>query len=95
MAKVAVPIVWLKWDAKLTFPNEVQEVFQGKSAWNQVEDFTFTGRVTIDPKDPEANAKKLRILEKLGSILGPKEAKRMFQLQGDHDWDVSFFVDTW
>jgi hypothetical protein len=95
VAKVAVPIVWLSWQSESAFPNEVHEVFQDEGAWNAVEDFTFTGRVSIDPKDPQANAKKLRIMEKLERILDPGEAKRMFQLLDDHDWDVSFFVDTW
>ena len=33
MAKVAVPVSCLKWDAQDAFPNEVTEIFQGEGAW--------------------------------------------------------------
>lgn len=95
MAKVAVPIMWLQWASESAFSNEVQEVFQAEGVWNPVEDFTFTGRIAINPSNPDANAKKLRIMEKMEKLLPPEEAARLFQLLDDNNWDVSFFVDTW
>lgn len=95
MAKVAVPIIKLHYPSDYAFPNEIHEVFEAEGVWNPAEDFTFTGRVSISPEDPHANAKKLRVMEKLEEILEPGEAKRLFQLLDDHNWDVSFFVDCW
>jgi len=95
VAKVAVPIMWLQWSSESAFPNEVQEVFQAEGVWNPVEDFTFTGRIAINPSNPDANAKKLRIMERIEKLLPPEEAARLFQLLDDNNWDVSFFVDTW
>ena len=95
MARVAVPIMWLQWATESAFPNEVQEVFQAEGVWNPVEDFTFTGRIAINPENPDSNAKKLRIMEKIEKLLPPEEAARLFQLLDDNNWDVSFFVDTW
>ncbi len=93
MAKVAVPIIKLKYPSEYTFSNEIHEVFEAEGVWNSNEEFTFTGRVSINRRDPEADAKKLRIMERLERILDPKEAKRLFRLLDDHNWDVSFFVD--
>ena len=95
MAKVAVPIMWLEWGSNSAFSNEVQEVFQAEGVWNPFEDFTCTGRVSINPDNPDASAKKLRIREKMEKILGSEEAARLFQLLEENHWDVSFFVDTW
>jgi hypothetical protein len=95
MAKVAVPIIKLEYSRKFAFPNEIHEVFEAEGVWNSNEDFTFTGRVSINSEDPGANAKKLRIMERMEELLEPEEAKRLFQLLDDNNWDVSFFVDCW
>ena len=95
MAKVAVPIIKIKYPSEYAFSNEIHEIFQAEGVWNSNEAFTFTGRVSINREDPGANAKKLRILEQLEEILDPHEAKRLSQLLDDHNWDVSFFVDCW
>lgn len=62
MAKVAVPIIKLNYPPKYAFPNQIHEVFESEGVWNSNEDFTFTGRISIGPEDPEAGAKKLRIM---------------------------------
>jgi hypothetical protein len=95
MAKVAVPIIKLKYPSEFAFPNEIHEIFEAEGVWNSNEDFTFTGRVTLNPEDPDANAKKLRMMEQLEELLEPEEAKRLFQLLDDHNWDLSFLVDCW
>lgn len=95
MAKVAVPIIKLRYSSEDAFPNEIHEIFDAEGIWNSNEDFTFTGRVSVNPEDPNANAKKLRTMERLEEILEPDEAKRLFQLLDDHNWDLSFLVDCW
>jgi len=95
MAKVAVPIICLKYRAEDAFPNEIHEVFDAEGLWNSNEDFTFTGRVSVNPDDPEADAKKLRVMERLEEVLEADEAKRLFRLLDDHNWDLSFLVDCW
>ena len=102
MAKVTVPVSCLKWDAEDAFPNEVTEIFQGEGAWNPMEDFTFTGRVSL-PKDglspEEARAveeKRVRIRERLRQAMpDPKQYETFLAFLELNEWDVSFFVDTW
>jgi len=95
MAKVAVPIVKLEYPSEYAFPNEIHEIFEEEGAWNPNEDFTFTARVSIDPQDPGAGARKLRIKNRLEEILEPDEAAILLRLLDDHNWDVSFFIDCW
>ena len=95
MAKVAVPIIKLKYPSGYAFPNEIHEAFEAEGIWNPHEDYTFTGRVSINPEDSDSNRKKLRVLERLEELLEPHEARRLFQLLDDHNWDLSFFVDCW
>ncbi len=95
MAKVAVPIIKLKFPLECAFSNEIHEVFEAEGAWNSNEDFTFTGRVSVNPRDRGSDAKKRRIVKRLRKILEPEEAQRLLRLLDDHAWDVSFFIDCW
>ena len=102
MAKVTVPVSCLKWDAQDAFPNEVTEVFQGEGAWNPMEDFTFTGRVSVSkhglsPSEAMAiEGKRSRIREGLRTAVpDPERYRTLLAFLEENDWDVSFFVDTW
>lgn len=102
MAKVTVPVSCLKWDAQDAFPNEVTEIFQGEGAWNPVEDFTFTGRVSLSKdglSQEEAQAveeKRARIRERLRQAMpDPKQYEMFLAFLELNAWDISFFVDTW
>ena len=102
MAKVTVPVSCLKWDAEDAFPNEVAEIFQGEGAWNPVEDFTFTGRVSLSKEglsQDEARSgeeKRARICERLRQAMpDPKQCETFLAFLELNEWDVSFFVDTW
>ena len=102
MAKVTVPVSCLRWDLQDAFPNEVHEVFQGEGAWNPVEDFTFTGRITLSKhsaspeQQAEIDAKRTRIRERLKeAIPDPERYDTLLRFLEENDWDVSFFVDTW
>ena len=95
MAKVAVPIILLKYEARDAFPNEIHEIFEREGVWNRNEDFTFTGRVSINPDRPDAAALKEKLAKRLAEVLGREEAGRLLEILEAHEWDVSFFVDCW
>jgi len=107
MAKVAVPIIKLKYRGDDAYPNEIHEVFEAASVWSQNEDFTFTGRVSLTKgslsSNKELKAKREEILEELkkvfiekyGETEWEKPYKRFVKLLNKNDWDVSFYVDCY
>ncbi|GEM_PF-4659488 len=96
MAKVAVPIIKLRYDSADAYPNDVVAVFEDAGAWTPAEDYTFTGRVSIDADTPkERTAQRNAIAAKLCTIMPRAQAERLITLLDEHNWDVSFFVDCW
>jgi len=100
MAKVMVPVIRLKYDGADAFDNELHDVFEAEGVWSPVEDFTFTGRVSIGT-GPGREAKIARLKERVTATLvkregeeeGRKSAARLITLLELNEWDVSFFVD--
>jgi hypothetical protein len=95
MAKVAVPIERLNYEADNAFSNEVIEVFMDHGSWNPADDVTFTGRVEVDGDTPEGRERRDAIKVELAVRFGADEAKRLIAVLDARDWDVSFFVDCW
>ena len=106
MAKVAVPVIKLKYRHDDAFPNAIVDVFEEAKAWSPNEQFTFTGRVNLprgslgSPK--ELKAKRQEIVEALEKVFKEHYAadwerplKRLIRILNKHDWDISFFVDCW
>lgn len=95
MAKVAVPVIHLRYAPADAYPNDIVDVFETAGAWNPTEDFTFTGRVSLDPENPDTPRRKAAIASDLRTLLPTPQADRLLALLDTHDWDVSFFVDYW
>lgn len=89
MAKVAVPVARLNYDSSDTFNSDIVETFEEIGIWNPVEDYTFTGRVTVP------NERRVQVAESIRAQCDSEEAERLITLLETNDWDVSFFVDSW
>lgn len=94
MARVIVPIIKLRFAAQDAHPLELHDVFTAAGVWNPEEAYTFTGRVTLDPEDPQTPARKAQIAQKIREVLEPVSAERLLAFLSEHHWDVSFYVDT-
>lgn len=98
MAKVAVPVIKLKYEEADVFDLDV-DLFQRFGHWTPLEEYTYTGRVTVEESGGltvEDNRAALR--EAIRTLLAgrdPEQAERLVALLDQHAWDVSFFVDTW
>jgi hypothetical protein len=97
MSKATVPIIKLTYPPEFSFPNECFDVFQEEDVWNTPEDFTFTGRVSIEEGSRHENylEKREAVKAKLRVRLSADEAERLITLLDEHGWDVSFFVDCY
>lgn len=95
MANVAVPVIRLRYHAADAYPNDIVDVFEKAGVWSQHEDYTFTGRVSLDPENHETPQRKAAITAELRALMPTTEANRLLALLDAHSWDVSFFVDCW
>jgi hypothetical protein len=100
MSHIAIPILALRaTEPKFVFNNDIQEVFEAADAWQDREDFTYTGRLTVGGDDEQADAKKVRITSGLRAMeadgrLDVGQADVLLALFNANDWDISFYVDT-
>ena len=102
MAHVAVPVIKLRYPAEFAFNNNIQDLFESLGVWQYEEAFTYTGRITVydDQDHPEAEAQKAQVeaglhrMEQAGQ-LETGQADVLLSLLRKHDWDISFFVDTY
>jgi hypothetical protein len=101
MAKVAVPIIKLRYPAEYAFHNSIQDVFEAAGAWREEEAYTYTGRMTVyESHNPNAEAQKAQIEQGLralveAGVIDDQDLNALLALFKEHDWDVSFFVDCW
>lgn len=92
MAKMMVPIIKLKHDSG--FSLEAYDVLHGSPGYQELEDYTFTFRLSVSPEvDETAQAERERIKQRLRESV-PEEAEALIALLEEHEFDVSFFVDT-
>lgn len=90
MAKVVVPISSVKYDRDQAYPLAVAEVF-AELVLEGPDELTYTMRVRV----AEVFGHREKARKMLKERLEPEEAERLLKLLDEHDWDVSFFVDTW
>lgn len=100
MARVAVPVIALQYPSELAFSNVIQDLFAANDAWQEEDQFTYTGRATVYGDDENADAKKAKItaglhLMETNGILQEGQADTLLTLLEKHDWDISFFVDCY
>jgi len=89
MAKAMVPICAVRYEKGATFPIEAVGVFHH---YDLMEDdcYTYTMRVAPPHEDDLGE-----IRQALKERLGEEEAGRLIAFLDAHDWDVSFFVDSY
>jgi len=90
MAKVMVPIIQLKHDKG--FSLHAYDVLSSSSGYCGQEDFTFTFRLSLCDGE-ESTDERERLKKRLREETDDAEA--LIQLLDEHEWDVSFFVDTY
>lgn len=91
MAKSVHPINQIGRSPELSFPLELEDIFEAAGA--KVGDvYTYTTRYTVDRKEPGAVD---RVTARIREELDPDEAERFIALMEQHGWDVSFLVDTY
>ena len=101
MARIAIPVIALRaTDLSLVFDNSIQDLFEAAGAWQAEEQFTYTGRLTVYGDHDEADAQKAQITNGLRAMeadgrLDAGQADVLLALFQKHDWDISFFVDTY
>jgi hypothetical protein len=86
MTKAIIPITMLRHNGG--FPLDAVEVFSDHDAQGD-DDLTYTMRVTVEEED-----RRLVIAAALRERLPEDEAQALIKLLDEHDWDVSFLVDT-
>ena len=100
MAHIAIPVLFLRaTESKFVFNNDIQDVFEAADAWQDKEEFTYTGRLTVYGDDEQADAKKARITSGLRAMeadgrLDAGQTDVLLALFQENDWDISFYVDT-
>lgn len=96
MAKVAVPIIKLRYNDADAYHKDIVGVFEDAGVWQQEEDYTFTGRVSISADTPDEEAtQRTALVGKVREVLPPRQADRLIALLDEPGWNVSFFVDCW
>lgn len=89
MAKVCVPIIKLRYNEEDTFDLDLAEIIDEEGVYAE-EEFTYTMRISVADS---AGRKSLE--DKIRWQLPSDKADRIVKILEEHDWDVSFFVDTW
>lgn len=92
--KIVVPVIKLQFVREDAYPLDLFDIFEQSGCWNPQEDYTFTGRLSLDPEDPDTPAIKAQVAARIREVLAPEEAERILALLNQHNWDVSFYVDT-
>jgi tellurite resistance-related uncharacterized protein len=93
--RTMVPIVKIKFDQKDAYPLDLLDIFEESGHWNRADEYTFTGRFTLDPEHPNTPEVKEEITDRIHEVLDPEQANRILALLDDNDWDVSFYADAW
>jgi hypothetical protein len=89
MARKLIPIVCVNYSDKNAFPLAALDVFEAESV-DREDDYTYTRRISVQ------DVTTRRILRnRLHESLEKAEAERLIKILDDHDWDVSFLVDTY
>lgn len=91
MAKVMVPIIKLKHDE--TFSLDAYDVLRTSFGYQENEEFTFTFRLSVPDEGVMGLDERERVKKRLREETDQAEA--LIQLLDEHEWDVSFFVDTY
>jgi len=86
MTKAIIPITMLRHNGG--YPLDAAEVFNDHDAQGD-DELTYTMRVTVEEED-----RRLVIAAALRERLPEDEAQALIKLLDEHDWDVSFLVDT-
>lgn len=74
------------------FNTEVYDLLHASKGYQEVEDFTFTFRMSLDLTTEEGQKERDYIMARLQS-LGTPDAEQLINLLNEHDWDVSFYAD--
>jgi hypothetical protein len=106
VARVAVPVIKLRYRQTDAFPNAIMDVFESANVWTPTDEFTYTGRVNLTrdslSSSKEVKAKREEILKALEKVFRERHGdqwekpfKRLAGLLRKNDWDLSFFVDCY